>query len=72
MSTRTYDPLINIVGALHRAQYRYDTNELDYAIERTEEVIRVRGRRPGLGGRGVPRGRRGRARGGRGRAPPRD
>jgi hypothetical protein len=54
MSTRTYDPLINIVGALHRAQYRYGTNELDYAIERTEEVIRVRGRRLQLEGSGIP------------------
>ena len=42
------------MGALHRAQYRYDTNELDYAIERTEEVIRVRGRRLQLEGSGIP------------------
>ena len=54
MSTRTYDPLVNIVGALQRAQYRYDTNDLEFAIERTEEVIRVRGRRLQLEGSGIP------------------
>ena len=54
MSTRTYDPLVNIVGALQRAQYRYGTDDLEFAIERAEEVIRVRGRRLQLEGSGIP------------------
>ena len=42
------------LGALQRAQYRYGTDDLEFAIERTEEVIRVRGRRLQLEGSGIP------------------
>ena len=46
--------VLNIVGALQRAQYRYGTSDLEFAIERAEEVIRVRGRRLQLEGSGIP------------------
>lgn len=54
LSTREYDPLVNIVGALQRAQYRWGTSDLDFGIERTEEVITVRGRWLQLEGSGIP------------------